>query len=150
MTSADKFLKHASDLHYRNLHIYVFKSQPPALFCGYEQNSMRPTGQYTQLCLIAGPCIKHETSEPLQHTPKNHPRATSQKLVHFDLQRQKHIPMSGDFTKIGEDNVCCGTFLFFLVEFHTLQAQWSQEPIPNICPWQILFDAACAATQAGA
>ena len=46
----------------------------------------------------------HTLSEPLQHTPKNHPRATSRKLVYFDLQPQQPIPMSGDFTRIGQDN----------------------------------------------
>ena len=55
--------------------------------------------------------MKHETLEPLQHTSKNHARAASRKFVHFDLQWQQPIPMSGDFTKIGEDNVCCGSHL---------------------------------------
>ena len=33
----------------------------------------------------------------------------------------------------------CATFLLFPV----LQAQWSQEPIPSVCPWQILFETTC-------
>ena len=66
---------------------------------------MRPVWRLMQLCTIAG------LSEPLQHTSKNHPRATSRKLVYLDLQGQQPIPMSGDFTRIGEDNVCCGSHL---------------------------------------